>query len=91
MSLKSCREKANITIKRIVEILGIDRKTYYNWETKQKDIPSSMLIRLADILSCSLNDLLDYKKTKEYTLTQEEIDEIHYLLKMIGNKIDKKR
>ncbi len=90
MSLKNCRENANISIKEITKLLGIDRKTYYNWETKQKDIPSSMLIKLADIFSCSLNELLDYNQPKECYLSQKDIEEIKSLLKMIDNKIENK-
>lgn len=76
MSLKICRKAKNITIKEMVALLGIDRKTYYNWETKNRDIPSSMLTRIADILDCSLNDILDYyPETKEKYLSQTDMDQ----------------
>lgn len=60
MSLRNCREKIDMSITHVANELGIDRRTYYLWESCNKDIPSSMLIKLANLFKCSLNDLLDY-------------------------------
>ena len=90
MSLKSCRERADVPIKFVVERLGIDRKTYYNWENKITDIPSSMLVKLAGIFNCSLNDLLDYHPDNAMFSEIKEIDEhlieIHRLVKVLVEK-----
>lgn len=58
--MRNCREKIDMSITHVANELGIDRRTYYLWESCNKDIPSSMLIKLAKLFKCSLNDLLDY-------------------------------
>lgn len=60
MSLRDCRENIDMSITQVANELGIDRRTYYLWESCNKDIPSSMLIKLAKLFKCSLNELLDY-------------------------------
>lgn len=91
MSLKSCRERKDITIKEMIAKLGIDRKTYYNWESKNRDIPSSMLIRIADILGCSLNDILDYHpETKGKVLSQTDLDQANLMLDSLRIIINRK-
>lgn len=42
-------------------LLGIERKTFYNWEAK-KDFPVSYLIKMAAIFHISTDDLLGIKK-----------------------------
>ena len=92
MSLKSCREMKDITIKEMTALLGIDRKTYYNWESKNRDIPSSMLTRIADILDCSLNDILDYhpQETKGKYLSQTDLDHANRILDSLRAIINRK-
>lgn len=65
MSLKNCRENADMTITKVADLLGVDRRTYYLWESQDKDIPSSMLVKLANIFHCTLNDLLDFYPDNE--------------------------
>lgn len=60
MSLRDCRERTDFDITEVARIIGVDRRTYYLWESQGKDIPSSMLIKLARLFDCTLNDLLDY-------------------------------
>ena len=46
-----------ITIEELAEQLGIERKTFYNWESK-KDFPVSMLKRMANIFGITTDKLL---------------------------------
>lgn len=90
MSLKSCREKKGITIKVMVELLGVDRKTYYNWESKNTDIPSSKLVAIAKILDCSLNELLDfYSQTVDVCISKSDHEQLQYHLDEIQKIIQK--
>lgn len=78
MSLKNCRENANMNITKVANLLGVDRRTYYLWESQGKDIPSSMLVKLANIFHCTLNDLLDF-------FPDDEISESEFLKKIKNN------
>lgn len=40
--------------------LGIERKTFYNWEAK-KDFPASYLVKMANIFHISVDELLGLK------------------------------
>lgn len=41
----------------LAQMLGVSRKTLYNW-TANGNIPSSALVRMADIFQCSIDYLL---------------------------------
>ena len=46
--LRDLREDADKTQKEIAALLGIDQRVYSNYETGKREIPSHMLITLAD-------------------------------------------
>ena len=46
--LRDLREDADKTQKEIAAVLGIDQRVYSNYETGKREIPSHMLITLAD-------------------------------------------
>lgn len=41
--------------------LGIERKTFYNWEKKQ-DFPTSALVQMADLFEITPDELLGLSK-----------------------------
>lgn len=90
MSLKTCRERKDFPIKKMVELLGVDRKTYYNWESKQKDIPSSMLIKIADILGCTINEILDYYPDSGVYLSKQDLIEVKSILYSLDKVLNKR-
>ncbi len=45
-----------LTQEDLAEAIGIERKTYSNWRSKN-DMPSSKLIEIAKFLGCSLDTL----------------------------------
>lgn len=51
-----------ITIEELAEQLGIERKTFYNWENK-KDFPVSMLKKMADIFGITTDKLLGIEQS----------------------------
>ena len=94
MSLKDCREKNNLSIVEVARKIGVDRRTYYLWESQNKDIPSSMLIKLALLFKCPLNDLLDfYSETfqyeKEILELKKKLNEMDFMLDSLIDKIRK--
>jgi transcriptional regulator with XRE-family HTH domain len=57
-NLKYLREKKKLTQENIAEILGIGRSTYINYEKKENDIPSSILLKIAQYYDVTTDDLL---------------------------------
>lgn len=94
MSLRDCREKNNLSIIEVAKSIGVDRRTYYLWESQNKDIPSSMLIKLALLFNCSINDLLDFYPDsfpyeKDILELKKKIDEMNFTLDTLIKKIRK--
>lgn len=51
------RARHGINAEELAQMLGVSRKTLYNW-TDKGNIPSSALVRMADIFQCSIDYLL---------------------------------
>ena len=51
------RARHGINTEELAQMLGVSRKTLYNW-TEKGNIPSSALVRMADIFQCSIDYLL---------------------------------
>lgn len=47
----------SLTIEELSQKLGIERKTFYNWEAK-KDFPISYLVKIAKIFNVSTDVIL---------------------------------
>lgn len=69
--LRKIRENADVSVKTLADFLKVDRKTIYNWECKATDIPSSMLIKLADFFNVSTDYLLG-RNQQDYILVKKE-------------------
>lgn len=53
-----------LTIEELSNKLGIERKTFYNWEAK-KDLPVSYLVKMSNIFHVSTDELLSLPRTIE--------------------------
>jgi DNA-binding XRE family transcriptional regulator len=56
-NIEAERARANMTQEDLANKLKIERKSYYNWQTKG-NIPINILLSLADIFNCSTDYLL---------------------------------
>lgn len=56
-NIEAERSRAGLTQDQISKLLGVERKTYYNWLTKG-NIPINILMELADTFQCSMDYLL---------------------------------
>lgn len=56
-NIEAERVKNALTKEDLANQLGVERKTYYNWQTNGK-IPVTILIKLSDIFNCSVDYLL---------------------------------
>ena len=62
-NLRVLRTRQNISQQEIADFLGIDRKTYVNWETGETDIKSSYIPKLAEYLQVEVNELFKEKSS----------------------------
>lgn len=49
--------RRRMSLSEMTETIGIERKTFYNWESKG-DLPVSVLSKIADVLNVSTDKLL---------------------------------
>ncbi len=70
-NLRMIREARGMRVKDIAEALGIAEATYYRYESGDRELVASGIIRLARVLGCSPNDIL----LGEGSFTQEEVGE----------------
>ena len=59
--LKDLREDHELMQKQVAAALGIDQRVYSNYETGKREIPSHMLITLADYYHTSVDYILGRK------------------------------
>lgn len=56
--IRELREKQGYTQRQMAELLGMLQPQYFRYEQGTRDVPSEMLIRLADIYHVSVDYLL---------------------------------
>lgn len=66
--IKDLRTDADLRQKDIAEILGIDQRVYSNYETGKREIPTHLLIALADY----------YNTTTDYILGRTDNSAVRY-------------
>ena len=58
MKLKELRKSANLTQNAIAKRLGVERTTICMWENKKSSPTAQMLVKLAQVLNCTIDELL---------------------------------
>ncbi len=56
MNIKKYRERRGISATRMATLLGVGRKTYYNYENNKTDPPMATFIRICQILDISADE-----------------------------------
>ena len=56
--IRDLREDSDLTQKEIAQMLGLSQTGYSKYETGENDIPTSVLIKLADFYHTSVDYLL---------------------------------
>ena len=69
--LRDLREDKDLTQKDIANILNISQRGYSHYETGNNDIPTEMLIRLADFYGTSVDYLLGRTSNKNKKVKQK--------------------
>jgi len=62
--LRSLREDKDLTQKQLADILGMSQTGYSKYETGENDIPTAVLIKLANFYKTSIDYILDQTDTK---------------------------
>lgn len=57
--IRDLREDRDLTQKQIAQILGMSQTGYSKYETGENDIPTQILIKLADFYQTSVDYLLE--------------------------------
>ena len=63
--IRDLREDRDLTQKQIAEMLGMSQTGYSKYETGENDIPTSVLIKLADFYSTTTDYLLGRTDAKQ--------------------------
>ncbi len=56
--IRDLREDRDLTQKQVAQILGMSQTGYSKYETGENDIPTAILIKLADLYKTSIDYLL---------------------------------
>lgn len=65
--IRNLREDNNLTQQQIAEYLNMSRTGYNQYEIGKNDIPTKILIKLADFYNTSIDYLLERTNKKEFT------------------------
>ena len=72
-NLRKLRERKNISQQYVADYVGVERKTYINWETGESDVKSKFIPMLADLFNVEIGDLYQ-GKSSEVFITQNNSD-----------------
>jgi transcriptional regulator with XRE-family HTH domain len=64
-NIEAERARRKMTVEDLTSVLGVSRKTYYNWCAKGK-IPQSKIEKMADIFNVSIDYLLSQEQALNY-------------------------
>ena len=65
MSFKSARERGGLTQQDLATVLGIDQSTVSLWEVGKTQPRAKLLPKIAEILNCSIDELLSAETPTE--------------------------
>ena len=63
--IRDLREDKDLTQTEVAKMLGMSQTGYSKYETGENDIPTAILIKLANFYSTSIDYLLDQTDTKK--------------------------
>jgi len=72
-NLRKVRNKRELTHQEIADFLGVDRRTYIDWENGVTDMKVSYLLKLAEFLQVDVDELLP-TKSRDIVITQNNSD-----------------
>jgi len=73
LNLKKIRERNNFSQQDVADYVGVERKTYSNWETGESDVKSKYIPMLAKFFDVEISELFQ-RKSSEIIITQNNSD-----------------
>lgn len=70
--LQELRKRSGLSVNQMCERLGVKPDRYYKWESERNEIPLDMACACADILHCSLDELIGHADRKSMPLSLDE-------------------
>ena len=58
VNIKHIREKKNFSQNQLADLVGVDRSAIAKWETGKAKPTADNLLKLAEVLDCSIDELL---------------------------------
>lgn len=65
--LRDLREDHDLTQRQLASILGLTQPQYFRYEQGYRDLPTDILIRLADLYNTSTDYILERTDNPKYT------------------------
>lgn len=77
-NIKKMRESSGFTQDNVANFLGIKRSAYSNYETGDRELPLSIMEKLADLYGCDMYDLYseDEKVLQDMLVTAFRADDV---------------
>ena len=63
--IRDLREDSDLTQKQIAQMLGMSQTGYSKYETGENDVPTAVLIKLADFFGVSIDYLVNGKEFEQ--------------------------
>lgn len=62
--IRKYRQKRNLKQSELALLVGVNRTAVTKWESGEAEPRTSRLLKIADVLRCSVDDLLNNRKRK---------------------------
>ena len=72
-NLRKLRESQNLSQQYVADYVGVERKTYMNWEAGESDVKSKFIPKLAELFNVEIGDLYQ-GNSSEIIITQNNSD-----------------
>ena len=82
-NLKRLRAISKMTQSEVAKKLGVSRPTYTTYEIGTRDIPTDILIKLSDIFSTSVDEIINNKKSAFFSVEVTSANFIYFLEKNV--------
>lgn len=93
--IKELRTKQSINQQKLSQLLGVSRSTVSMWEINKSEPDTQMLIKISNILDCSLDYLLEKSENKKQPADENisELDKklINLLLDLSPDEVQRVR
>lgn len=77
MEMRELRKRKGLSQQEVSKILGVDQKTYSNYENGKTKPNFEVLQKISKLFSCSIDDLVGNKKSTDKNVSTDQLDIIN--------------